>query len=428
MFKFIHAADIHLDSPMRGLSRYESAPVSLLKGATRSAFKNLVDLAIEEKVDFVVIAGDLYDGDWKDYSTGIFLSSEMGRLKSENISVYIVYGNHDAENKMTKSLIFPDNVHVFSSKKPERFIIDELQLTISGRSFPESAVSGNFAAEYEQGISNYFNIGILHTSLNGGLSNDSYAPCSVNDLSALNFQYWALGHVHSPVVVKSENPWIVFPGCTQGRHIRETGVHGCNIVTVDDGSVTDFRTVPLDVVRWSECRVDISECATLNELTAKTAVILEDALDKSDNRMLAVRIIFEGKTPLYRHLVSDSDFVTSQIRSVCASIAGDMIWLEKVILNIHDKVEMTYDESSPLGAFVSQLGGNNQTPEELSLSDAEELNMLMEIIETLKSKLPSGHFGLASPLNLNDEEVLKTIVKDARTLLGAMILGNGGEK
>ena len=116
MFKFIHAADIHLDSPLRGLSRYESAPAESIRGACRRAFENLVDLAIEEKVAFVLLAGDLYDGDWKDYSTGIFLSQQMGRLGQHNISVFAVAGNHDAANRMTKTLDSPSNMKILSSK------------------------------------------------------------------------------------------------------------------------------------------------------------------------------------------------------------------------------------------------------------------------------------------------------------------------
>ena len=104
MFKFIHAADIHLDSPLRGLSRYESAPVESIRNACRRAFENLVEFAIVEKVAFVLLAGDLYDGDWKDYSTGIFLSKQMGRLGQHNIPVFAVAGNHDAANQWFRAL------------------------------------------------------------------------------------------------------------------------------------------------------------------------------------------------------------------------------------------------------------------------------------------------------------------------------------
>ena len=125
MFKFIHAADVHLDSPLRGLSSYDSAPAESIRNACRRAFVNLVDLAIEEKVAFVLLAGDLYDGDWKDYSTGIFLSQQMGRLGQHSISVFAVAGNHDAANRMTKALNSPANMTILTSRKVETIEIEK---------------------------------------------------------------------------------------------------------------------------------------------------------------------------------------------------------------------------------------------------------------------------------------------------------------
>ena len=116
MFKFIHAADLHIDSPLRGLDNYEGAPVEEIRAATRRALENLVNLAIEEKVAFVLLAGDIYDGDWPDFNTGLFFIKQMAILQSEGIKVFMVAGNHDAENKMTKKLPMPDNVHMFSAK------------------------------------------------------------------------------------------------------------------------------------------------------------------------------------------------------------------------------------------------------------------------------------------------------------------------
>jgi DNA repair exonuclease SbcCD nuclease subunit len=143
MFKFIHAADVHLDSPLRGLSKYESAPVESIRNACRKAFENLVDLAIEEKVAFVLLAGDLYDGDWKDYSTGIFLSHQMGRLGKIGIPVFAVAGNHDAANRMTKALDVPANMKIFSSRKVETIRLDNCSVVIHGRSFGTQHVDKN---------------------------------------------------------------------------------------------------------------------------------------------------------------------------------------------------------------------------------------------------------------------------------------------
>ena len=177
MFKFIHAADVHLDSPLRGLSRYESAPADSIRDACRRAFENLVDLAIDEKVSFVLLAGDLYDGDWKDYSTAIFLSRQMGRLGRHDIPVFTVAGNHDAANRMTKALDNPDNMKILSSRKVETIKLDELGVAIHGRSFATRHVAENLAVGFPAAERGSFNIGLLHTSLDGREGHAVYAPC-----------------------------------------------------------------------------------------------------------------------------------------------------------------------------------------------------------------------------------------------------------
>ncbi len=118
MFKFLHTADIHLDSPLKGLEVHEDAPVESIRGATRRAFDNLINLAVEEKIDFVVISGDLYDGDWKDYNTGLFFAGRMGKLNRAGIRVFIVSGNHDAASQITRAMPLPENVTLFSPTKP----------------------------------------------------------------------------------------------------------------------------------------------------------------------------------------------------------------------------------------------------------------------------------------------------------------------
>ena len=165
--KFIHTADIHLDSPLCRLEAYEGAPVEEVRQASRRAFENLIDLAIEESVDFVLIAGDLFDGDWKDYNTGLYFIKQAGRLSDSRIQVFIVSGNHDAAGKMTRSLPYPDNVHVLSWRKPETRIIDHLKVAVHGQSFPKVAVTDNLAIDYPDPVPGHFNIGLLHTSLTG---------------------------------------------------------------------------------------------------------------------------------------------------------------------------------------------------------------------------------------------------------------------
>ena len=213
--KFIHAADIHLDSALHGLERYEGAPVDEIRSATRRAFDNLVDLAIDEEVQFVLLVGDLYDGDWKDYNTGLYFVDRMHRLREAGIRVFVVAGNHDAASQITKHLRLPENVTLFSTKHPEQAVLDDLDVAIYGQGFATRAVTDDISQAYPQGDPQLFNIGLLHTCLDGKPGHEPYAPCTIDGLRSKGYQYWALGHVHKREVI-SEEPWIVFPGNIQG--------------------------------------------------------------------------------------------------------------------------------------------------------------------------------------------------------------------
>ena len=196
MFKFLHAADIHLDSPLRGLAQYPGAPVEQIRQATRRALENLVDLAIREKVAFVLIAGDLYDGDRDDYNSVLFFNQQMKRLDVEGIGVFVIRGNHDAANRMTTRLNPPSNVTVFPDDEPLSAPLDELKVMIHGQGFATESVLTDLSRDYPPGAEEYFNIGLLHTCAGGVEGHDDYAPCKYDVLKSKRYQYWALGHVH----------------------------------------------------------------------------------------------------------------------------------------------------------------------------------------------------------------------------------------
>ncbi|MCL4428164.1 MAG: DNA repair exonuclease [Deltaproteobacteria bacterium] len=257
MIKFIHAADIHLDSPLRGLENYEGAPVEEIRGATRKALVNLIDLALEEKVSFVIISGDMYDGDWKDYNTGLFLLRQLSKLTSNGMNVFIVKGNHDAESKITKDLKLPQGIKIFSSKQPETVSLESKGIAIHGQSFATPAVKEDLASNYPPAVKDMFNIGVLHTSVNGREGHENYAPCSIDTLKSKNYNYWALGHIHKKEIL-SENPWIVFPGNIQGRHIKETGFKGCMIVSIEEDSNVSVEFRNLYSLVWSFCNTAVN--------------------------------------------------------------------------------------------------------------------------------------------------------------------------
>ena len=343
MFRFIHAADPHLDSPLRGLEAHEGAPVETLRGATRKAFENLVNLAIDEAVNFVVIAGDLYDGDWKDYSTGLFFRGQMVRLEAKKIPVYLIAGNHDAASVSSKKLTLPENVHVFSTRTAETMEVPGLAAVIHGRGFPHRAVPENLAVDYPAAVPGKFNLGLLHTSLTGRPDHDTYAPCSEQDLRNKGYAYWALGHIHQPEVI-SEDPWIVFAGNCQGRHARETGPRGCRLVTVKDSlEVASAEWRDLDVVRWQAVEVPLA--GVENEAGAIKGIreALAGAVAAAEGRLLATRIHLTGATALHGSLHRDAQHWRAQVQALAQDFGEESVWVERLRVGtrpIYDLAEL----------------------------------------------------------------------------------------
>ena len=330
MFQFIHAADPHLDSPLQGLELHEGAPVGVLRGATRRAFENLVNLAIDEKVDFVVIAGDLYDGDWKDYSTGLFFRGQMVRLQAEGIPVYLIAGNHDAASVITKKLSLPENVHVFSTRTTESLEVPGHRVVIHGRGFPNRAVPENLTSEYPVAVPGRFNLGLLHTSLTGRPGHDTYAPCSEQDLRKKDYGYWALGHIHQPEII-SKDPWIVFAGNCQGRHVKETGPRGCRLVTVNDAlEVESVDWHSLDVVRWLVLEIDLAGVEKESDAFRRAGEAMAHAVAEAEGRLVAARIVWKGATTLHGSLHREPQRWRAELMARAQDQGEEAVWIERI--------------------------------------------------------------------------------------------------
>ncbi len=330
--KFIHAADIHLDSPLTGLASYPGVPADLLRAATRDAFTNLVDAAIEEAVDFVIIAGDLYDGSWKDYNTGLHFCHEMGRLNKVDIPVYLLFGNHDAESEMTKKLVLPSNVHQFDSRKATTFLIEAHHAALHGRSFKDKATTENLVPGYPDVIDGWFNIGVLHTALEGNSKHANYAPCSIAELSTKGYDYWALGHVHEYTVIQQDPCWIIFPGNLQGRHIRETGAKGAVIVSADGTGILSVERLMTDVLRWYVVNVDVSNAANIGDIVRLVGRSFGRLVaDNSDNKPMMARVILTGKTAAHGELFGMSAHLHAEVLGQAAAIGVGQLWIEKVV-------------------------------------------------------------------------------------------------
>jgi DNA repair protein SbcD/Mre11 len=328
--KILHAADLHIDSPLGGLTAYEGAPVDEIRGATRRATENLVQAAIDHEVSLVLLAGDIFDGDWPDYSTGLFWNEQLARLNASNIPVVSVAGNHDAQSQISRSLRPPPNVTQLSTAKPERVVFDDLELEVIGQGYATRDVKADLTEGYPVGDPNLLSIGLLHTSLNGRPGHANYAPTTVDALRSKGYQYWALGHVHTREEVHCD-PWIVFPGNLQGRHAKETGAKGASLLTVDAREVVSVEHLPLDDVRWARCEVSAEELASVDDVFNAIAERFSDITIDAGQRLAAVRVQIVGSSPAHEELWSDPHGFEAHVRAM-ANQSG-RLWVEKVKLN-----------------------------------------------------------------------------------------------
>ena len=417
-FTFIHAADIHLDSPLKGLSRYEGAPVDRLRSATREAFINLVDLAIDREVSFIIIAGDLYDGDWKDYNTGLFFASEMARLEKHQIPVFMIKGNHDAASVITKEIKLPANVHLFDVRKCESKRLDELAVAIHGQGFSSRAVLDNLAKGYPNRLDGYFNIGILHTSAGGREGHESYAPCSIEDMKGKGYDYWALGHIHKREFLCEKEPVILFPGNIQSRHSKETGPKGCTLVEVEDGSLKEMTHVPLDVLRWEVIDADLTGFTQYDEFLMKIEREMERAYDSAEGRMLALRFILFGQTSLHHELAIDRERVLNDLRSMAFSIGNGDIWIEKIKLKTNALSHLSEEaNANPVTGMLEWLD---------DLSYEEMLHEIRAEFQSLHNVLPMDLKRGEESVIPETEQLLKEKVQTAKDIINNALLKERG--
>lgn len=423
--KFIHTADLHLDSPLKGLSSYKDAPAERLRTATRDAFRNLVTHAIDELVDFMVIAGDVYDGDWKDFNTGLFFVRQMGRLRQAGIPVYLLYGNHDAESEMTRGLELPDNVHVFSSGRAETFRIENKKVALHGRSFKVAATTENMLTGYPDRVPEWLNIGVLHTALEGNSAYARYAPCSLAELQAKGYQYWALGHVHEHWITRGDVT-IAYPGNLQGRHIRELGARGALVVTAGDGEITNIDRVDVDVLRWHALEVDISDVGDRRGAIRAAGLGLQQVLEATPAHLpLAVRVLFKGRSAAHAELVSDEGQLRQEIIAQAVALDADRVWIEKVrVASEPQGMDHGLSEDEAQGALAELASlalAAKDDPDFVSSLQADWQVLLEKMPHDVLQASPDLHSLRLNPLAQMPERLRQATA----VLMGRVAQGNG---
>lgn len=414
--RFIHCADLHLDSPLRGLERYEGAPAQEMREATRRSFANIIDLAVEREVDFVLVAGDVFDGDWLDFNTGLFFANQLRRLADADIRVFIVRGNHDALSKISKAVPLPKNVHVFKSSKPETVVDKHLGFAIHGQSFASGVVTDDLSAQYPDAHSGLLNIGVLHTALAGREGHESYAPTTSEKLASKGYHYWALGHVHNREIVR-KNPWVVFPGNTQGRHARELGEKGCMVVEGDaDVGIRSVEFVATDVARWNRLTVDATDIDSMDDLQEAVQQAVRGAVSESGDRFLALRISISGRTTLHGKLVGSPESFRAHVGSWLNEASGGTAWLEKIKLSVSAPLDLVAlaARDDPFGMLLRRLDELAADP--VALEKLSE-SVLLELEQKIPAELRERD---ASLKPLSDEVRVEALATARERLLAAI--------
>jgi DNA repair exonuclease SbcCD nuclease subunit len=306
MPRIIHAADIHLDSPLRGLGRLGDAGLAdELRSATRRAYDNLVDLCISAEAKLLVIAGDIYDGDWRSYETGEYFVRGLRKLRDSGVEVALLYGNHDAESTITKRLTMPDGVQVLGTAEPESVEFEHLGIVVHGQGYAYRDVTKNLAQHYPKRRAGLINIGVLHTGIHGIAGHQRYAPCSITDLTSFEYEYFALGHIHAGGEQAGGHTPVWFSGNLQGRNPRETGPKGALVVDLEHGSPAEVRFEECDVARWAVLEPDLAACQNIDDVIAKMSEEYQNALGLAGDRPLVVRFRLRGQTPAAGALTKD---------------------------------------------------------------------------------------------------------------------------
>ena len=304
--RFVHTADLHLDSPFRGIRNQAPAHVAdALTRATFEAYQNIIDLCLREQVDALLVAGDVYDGADRSLRAQLRFFQGLAKLDEAGIRSFICHGNHDPLDGWEARLDLPAGCVRFGSEVQgfPVFPDEPGRAVVYGMSYPTREVRENLSARFAgNGSGQGFKIGLLHANVGGNPDHDSYAPCSVSDLAETGFDYWALGHVHTRQTLLERSPAIVYPGNPQGRHPNEPGARGAYLVDVDDHGAAHLQFRAMDVVRWETLSLDIGDLEAEQALIDAVNNLAEDALATAEGRSVVVRLELTGRGPLHRWL------------------------------------------------------------------------------------------------------------------------------
>ena len=380
-FRFIHAADLHLDSPLLRQTGKSAEFAARVEAAPREAFDNLIALAVEQECRFVLLAGDIFDGELRNFQTGLYFLDGMRRLGEASIDVFMVLGNHDSANRFADKLALTANVHLFPKAKAGSKTLDDVGVIVHGRSFPRWDMDEDMARDYPPAVPALFNIGLLHTACAGSEGPHArYAPCTLEQLANHGYGYWALGHVHAHVVL-TDVPFAVYPANLQGRHPREDGPKGAVLVHVADGAVAALEHRALDAVRWVALSADISGCSTRTDMLDTVRDHIRESCLDAGERPIALRLALGGTSSLHGTLHLDAATLREDIEALLATLSQE-VWLEKLVLAT---------EPLPVADSIDpSIAGRIDLEVQHLAADGHIAAALEAALAEIRTKLPAG--------------------------------------
>ncbi|MDR7124976.1 DNA repair exonuclease [Pseudotabrizicola sp. 4114] len=392
-FRFIHTADLHLDAPLKAIALRDPDLAQQVGVASRTAFSRIVDLCIEEAVAFLLISGDLWDGAYSSTKTPRFMKQELQRLQGAGIRCFIIRGNHDALARQTGELELPDNTFLFGGRaSTETLERDGHLIAIHGLSFRDPHAPESLLPRYPAPRPGAFNIGMMHTSLNGSPGHDNYAPCSVAELEAHGYDYWALGHIHRRAEYVGRAT-IVMPGIPQGRDIGEAGPASVTLVTVADDNTVTLEQRPVACLRFDRLDLDCTGVADWAELlTALERAIRHAGQGVRSADHLVIRPVLRGAMPLVWRMARDLDRLTEEAR-IMAAAAG--VWIDKLELRVTGDVTATADSHLPADLVRTVLEDLPQDPALVTALQVAAQELLRDLPPDLRDILGQDEAALA---------------------------------
>jgi len=418
-FRFVHTADIHLDSPLRSLSLRNAELAELIGDATRQALAGIVELCLSEQVDALIIAGDLYDGEQTSMKTARFLATQMKRLHDAGIAVYKVRGNHDALSKITQELVLPPTVKVFGGRA-ETVVIEgqNFDVAMHGLSFSRPLAPESLLPKYKVAVGDAFNIGIMHTSLDGSVGHSPYAPCTVADLQKSGFGYWALGHIHQRAEHRGA-AIVVMPGMPQGRDINEAGTKTVSLVTIADDRSVSIEERATGIASFKRVTVDLTGVTDWRMLVETVESALADARQGEAAPHLVARLKLVGETPLAFRLRRDRDLLQTEAEQRAEQLGRT--WIEKLELETKSAATTPARATADPVIELAELMRTEVIPTHAFRDEVRQ--MVKDLLDTL----PPESRRFAGDTETDFESFIETLMDEGSQEIVARLRSEGAE-